>query len=309
MKKTLPFLIVIFFYIKSTVSLVTCPVTSTACPTGTTCCPAQYSGSGYGCCPYPNAVCCSNNQTCCEAGSTCVLSGAYLSTCVSTHGSKMGISVCKPGPVTPPSTTMPNVLIMGDSVSIGYTPAVINGLANKFHVSHTPYDLGDGGAEETAYGLQCLNYFLSTALQQPYKADIILFNWGLHNVNNGTVPGQNGPPIFYTPQLEQITQQLATYAKEKNIKLLWATTTPVPYDTTLNEVVVSHNVAASNIMIKYGIPQVDLYAQVIKFCGPVPYWNCAISLNRQGAPNVHYNQQGYEYLASFLVPAIEKSKI
>lgn len=304
MKKTLVFLIVILFYIERKTS---CPVTSTSCPTEATCCASEYSGTGYGCCPYPNAVCCANNQTCCRSGSTCVLSGPYLTSCVSAQGIETGISVCKPGPVTPPSTTVPNVLIMGDSVSIGYTPYVSKVLANKYQVSHTPYDVIDGGAEETAYGLQCLNYFLSTALQEPYKADIILFNWGLHNFNNGTVPGQNGPPSVYTPQLEQITQQLAEYVKEKNIKLLWVTTTPVPYDSTLNEVVVSHNVDASDIMTKYGIPQVDLHAQVIKFCGPVPFWDCSISLNREGAPNLHYNDQGYQYLTSFLVTAIEKA--
>ena len=39
------------------------------CPDGDTCC---LSGSDhYGCCPVPNAMCCSDNKTCCPAGYTC----------------------------------------------------------------------------------------------------------------------------------------------------------------------------------------------------------------------------------------------
>ncbi|GFN89781.1 granulin epithelin variant 1, partial [Plakobranchus ocellatus] len=39
------------------------------CPSGDTCCENQQGG--YGCCPLPNAVCCSDNEHCCPAGYTC----------------------------------------------------------------------------------------------------------------------------------------------------------------------------------------------------------------------------------------------
>ena len=38
------------------------------CPTGTTCC--KLSSGQWGCCPYPNAVCCNDGEHCCPQGST-----------------------------------------------------------------------------------------------------------------------------------------------------------------------------------------------------------------------------------------------
>jgi len=282
-----------------------CPVqANTMCPTDTTCCASEYSGTQYGCCPYPNAVCCSNKQTCCEEGSECVTDGLYLSTCVQKTGNKTGISVCKPGPSTQAVNGLKNILIMGDSVSIGYTPYVVKLLDSKtFNVQHTPSG-SDGGAEETAYGIQCLDYFLSTTTQHPWKADVITFNWGLHNYADDTVPGQSGPASVYDPQLDQIVQKLITYVKANNMKLIWISTTPVPFSTTYNDVVVDHNKYAANLMNTYTIPVVDLYSKVIEYCGSVPYWNCNISLNSHTDNNVHYTGSGYNYLAGFIVSAL-----
>jgi hypothetical protein len=50
------------------------------------------------------------------------------------------------------STTKKNCLITGDSVSLGYTPFLAAALADICVVQHAPAG-GDGGAEETAYGL------------------------------------------------------------------------------------------------------------------------------------------------------------
>ena len=74
------------------------------------------------------------------------------------------------------SSTLKNVVIIGDSVSIGYTPIVAKALAPVALVQHAPWG-GDGGAEETAYGVQCLDNFLHSPNQTGYKADVIYFNW------------------------------------------------------------------------------------------------------------------------------------
>ncbi|CAB4039617.1 Hypothetical predicted protein [Paramuricea clavata] len=39
------------------------------CPDGNTCC--RLEGGQWGCCPLPNAVCCSDGVHCCPHGSTC----------------------------------------------------------------------------------------------------------------------------------------------------------------------------------------------------------------------------------------------
>ena len=83
-----------------------------------------------GCCRYAEAVCCENKQTCCPRGSTCRDVGTYGTTCVGAPANQsIGLSVCKSGAAQPFSTQLPNVLIVGDSVSIGYTPHVARHMA------------------------------------------------------------------------------------------------------------------------------------------------------------------------------------
>jgi hypothetical protein len=90
---------------------------------------------------------------------------------------------CKPGPGLAPSSTLKNVLIIGDSVSIGYTSLgtknVMKLLAPMAQVQHGPWDVSDGGAGDTATGVACLDRWLMTQTQQPVKWDLITFNFGL----------------------------------------------------------------------------------------------------------------------------------
>ena len=76
----------------------------------------------------------------------------------------------------PLSTTQPNVMIIGDSVSIGYTPYVAKAMAAKAFVQHSPWG-GDGGAEETKYGFQCIEYLISAPDGTALKPDVVMFNW------------------------------------------------------------------------------------------------------------------------------------
>ncbi|XP_062517534.1 neurogenic locus notch homolog protein 1-like [Corticium candelabrum] len=65
------------------------------CSDGQTCC--SVGDSRYGCCPYPNAVCCSDHEYCCPSGSTCLSGGYCASGSVRAledtrlHGSKIGL--------------------------------------------------------------------------------------------------------------------------------------------------------------------------------------------------------------------------
>ncbi|XP_071812567.1 uncharacterized protein [Apostichopus japonicus] len=61
----------------TTVGTVTCPGGQSECPDGNTCC--LLSSGQYGCCPLPNAVCCSDHMHCCPNGYTCDVSGGTCS--------------------------------------------------------------------------------------------------------------------------------------------------------------------------------------------------------------------------------------
>lgn len=73
-----------------------------------------------------------------------------------------------------PSSTKKNVLIIGDSLSIGYTPAVAANLSDIALVQHAPWDTRDGGAEESAYMDQCLDYWTSHPSGIPFVPDVSL---------------------------------------------------------------------------------------------------------------------------------------
>ena len=273
----------------------------TACPSATaTCCKQNWApGEGnWGCIDFVNATCCSNGYTACPFGTTCKDTGsswAVVTECVPNqilHDSRRdvrasnragvptptaGKQVCKQGAPLPFSSTLSNVLILGDSVSIGYTPYVADILADVALVQHSPWG-GDGGAEETAYGDQCLDYLLRAPDGTPLRPNVLYFNFGLHNTGNNTIPGQAGPAAEYAPHLENIVKKLRAWAgpaeADDSVKLLFALTSPMLNNVATDDVVLNNNKDAAAIMAEYKIPTIDLHAPIIEKCGPVPQTTC-----------------------------------
>ena len=56
---------------------VVCPGGQVQCPDGSTCC--KLSSGQWGCCPLPNAVCCSDGEHCCPQVYTCDVSAGTCS--------------------------------------------------------------------------------------------------------------------------------------------------------------------------------------------------------------------------------------
>jgi len=68
--------------------------------------------------------------------------------------------------------SLPRILLIGDSISIGYTPSVRKLLTDKANVHRVP-----GNARHTGIGLENINKWLGDG-----KWDVIHFNWGLHDL-------------------------------------------------------------------------------------------------------------------------------
>lgn len=284
----------------------------TACDDKAKCCTHPFSSSKWGCCPLgTDAVCCNNTYTCCPSGHVCHDSGSgwrVVTQCIdpTKNHSQPGIQICKPGPAIPFSKTLKNIVIVGDSVSIGYTPQVAKLMADTALVQHSPY-AGDGGAEETAYGWQCIEYFLHASNGDEIKPDLLYFQWGLHNLvpdnASSVVPGQSGYQKDYLPYLKKITQRILKL-KASGTKVLFGLTSPEMCSKIQDDIVLHLNQQAAALMKDEDIQTVDLHSAVIKKCGPVPQEEC-LGEKHGGCP--HYSSDGYLWIAnSTLVPAFNK---
>lgn len=160
-------------------------------------------------------------------------------------------------------------------MSIGYTPAVAAALSDVADVQHSPWG-GDGGACETAYGEQCLDYFLSSPSGVQLVPDVLYFNWGLHNIGTTVVPGQGSTPQLYLPSLTNIVRRLKALASSNGgkPKLIFGITSPMLCDAASDDKVLGLNKQAVALMQSNQIPTVDLHAAVVGKCGPVPTSTC-----------------------------------
>jgi hypothetical protein len=163
---------------------------------------------------------CLANETCCTAqyfgASGCeVMLPSGKTTC------------CAPGPALNISTTLPNCLIIGDSVSDQYTPSVALLLNKICLVQHAPW-VGGGSADNAANGLfNLINCrWLRTALRPDLSVawDIIMFNFGLHDLLN-VWPS---PLAQYTQTLTNITDILLASGVKH---VVYALTTPFQADS------------------------------------------------------------------------------
>ena len=280
----------------------------TRCPSDrATCCSSGFNPSGVGCCSFPNAVCCPS-FACCPQGTKCnlVAGSGYDAryNCTADDGSSViNRAVCKSGPPLPMSSSLKNVLWIGDSLSLGMIPHVAANLSDIALVQHAPWGQ-DGGAEETTYGLYCLDYFLHSASGMAIKPDLVLFNFGMHDgpMFNDSFPGQNAPPDNYTAELSQIADRLIGYTQAWGAKLAYALTTPFICTAQQDGCVQTLNHWAADVMADRRIAVVDTYGPTIAKCGPAPQSSC---FGDGSCWCPHCGDAGYQWLAGTVVaPAL-----
>lgn len=263
------------------------PWNTTACAAGWSCCPNAYSPSGWGCAPFPNAVCCPDNFSACPAGTVCVRSAPPAppswNTSVgyncSTPGGEVARALpsCKGGPPLPPDGARKNVVYIGDSLSEGLQPVVAAALADVALVQHAPWG-GGGGAGTAALAAQCaVPYFLRSPSGIPVAPDVVLFNSGMHNTCPGTVtPGKCDHPSAYLADLESLTAQLLAWAGGSGARLVFALTTLYECDATVNGFIQQMNRDAQAVMARHGIAVLNgTYEAILEKCGPPPHPGCA----------------------------------
>ena len=190
---------------------------------------------------------------------------------------------------------LPRVLIIGDSISLGYTPFLSQSLANKAIVQHHK-----GNAQHTGTGLKRLGSWLGDT-----RWDVIQFNWGLWDLCyrhpeskvQGRRDKERGTLTTTLDQYEINLEQLVIRLKKTRATLIWANTTIVP-EGEAGRVLgddLRYNRVAARIMKRHHIPITDLNAVSRSF---------PPSLFTQPG-NVHFTKGGYKDLAAHAHKGIE----
>ncbi len=190
------------------------------------------------------------------------------------------------------SPKKPKVLIIGDSISIGYTPFVKKYFKNDALIMHN-----EGNAQHTGNGLVNIKKWIGNG-----DWDIIQFNWGLWDLcfrhPDSKVQGNrdkvNGTVTYTVEEYTKNLDSLVTIIEQNTkAKLIFVTTSYVPkYEAGRFEAdVQKYNTAAKKIMKKHGIELNEIYDKTI------PIHN-AYGI---GADDVHYSDTGYEKLSNLII--------
>tara|TARA_R110002095_G_scaffold127887_4_gene110827 strand:+ start:1983 stop:2840 length:858 start_codon:yes stop_codon:yes gene_type:complete len=162
---------------------------------------------------------------------------------------------------------LPRVLLIGDSVSRGYTRSARKALAGKANVHRAPENCGP-----TATALKKLDIWLGMG-----NWDVIHFNFGIHD--------RRTPAADYESRLQTLVDRL----KKTGAKLVWASSTPIPADwkegPEIKTLLEEKNEIAARVMNKNGVEIDDLFTFI------TPHLS-----ETQNPKDVHFNGKGYEML-------------
>ena len=186
--------------------------------------------------------------------------------------------------------SLPRVLLIGDSISIGYTPYVRDLLKGKANVHRIPVNGGD-----TNRGWGEINAWLG---KEPW--DVIHFNWGLHDLKRLKggkldVSAERAlTPEAYGENLRRLVARL----KKTGAKLIWCATTPVPEGSAgrIPGDDVTYNAIAADIMKELDVPVNDLYTYIKPDLATY-----------QRPANVHFLPEGSAHLAKQVAEVIEQA--
>lgn len=188
---------------------------------------------------------------------------------------------------------LPRVLIIGDSISLGYTPFVQEIMKGEAVVIQNGSS-NNGNARYTGYGVENIDQWLSEG-----NWDLIHFNFGLWDLYGWRYADSLRTPETYAFNLEIIIGKM----EKTGAKLIWATTSPVCLGPEKNRPIIidlktekAFRKAALKVMKKHHIPVNDLYKAI----------QPKMKIYSLGDNNVHYNKDGYRFLAEQVSIEIRK---
>lgn len=282
------------------------------CGEGTTCCtPAATltcrEDAGCTACP----ECCHANFAPADQCAACVRASCDYQS-LEDMGCAIGGGCCHRGVPLPPSTSLPNCLLVGDSVTHGQQGLVASKLRS---ICQTQTIIGNDAAGEAF----CWPVQSRSAMGKYIAYDVVHFNEGLHSL---------WPRVNDSSQLQVWADQLAHFTQlikstQPNATLVYATMTPwMPEkfaqdgrpDSARSDLEQKNEVAVATVRAN-GVERIhDLYSVVTDQCGQ-SYKNCSVCSEEAqyhgpplNCPDVqcgyHYNSAGWQLLAQSTADAI-----
>ena len=194
---------------------------------------------------------------------------------------------------------LPRVLIIGDSISIGYYTFVKLALLNKVDISRPMSTNGEfENCAGTTKGVENISKWLGES-----SWDLIHFNFGLHDIKHINPITRKNSMSFDDPhqaspdQYEKNLNEIVKVLKKTKAKLIFATTTPYPNSKLkparkpgMHKI---YNQIALNIMKKHKVKINDLHGFVLPGMSELqrPY-------------NVHFSEYGSKELTKIVVKSI-----
>lgn len=175
-----------------------------------------------------------------------------------------------------------HMLIIGDSISIGYTPTLTERLT-QYKVKRIPVN-----GSHTRVGVANIDEWLS---DHP-GWECISFNFGLHDLSHNRLV----PIDEYESNLRIISERI----KQATPHPVFILTTTSPANETIykDSDVIAYNEVAIRIMTELGIPMIDAYGASLE----IPQ----LHLHPDLMDDVHYTAEGYRYLGEFIVNEIDE---
>jgi len=183
-------------------------------------------------------------------------------------------AMCAEGQPTSAEPRLPRALLIGDSISRGYTKPVRARLKGTAEVHGLPI-----AVSPTTRALAEIDGHLSKM-----RWDVIHFNWGLNDLEHSGA----GRPRISLELYDKNLCQLLTRLEKTGAVLIWASTTPVPEGTRSRTAgdAVKYNAVAADVMKDRNVLFNDLYAFALPRLATI-----------QDKANVHFNEAGSVLLA------------
>lgn len=191
---------------------------------------------------------------------------------------------------------LPNVLLIGDSISIGYMLDARRALDGKANVFRPQTNCGP-----TIRGLEEIEKWIGDR-----KWDVIHFNFGLHDLKYMGPKGKNladpnNADSHQQVPIEQYAANIKTIAerlKQTGATVIWRETTPVPAGAggRVPGDSAKYNAAAAKVIAEIGGIEID------------PFFAFSQSIAKDQRPkNVHYTAEGSKKLGQHVGEVIQKT--